>query len=434
MRKETLESIFTYVEENFEDKNNSIVQMKNFRKLIKFLNGKNRVSIDLNEAEELLENSKINNMISILIDVENNKYLKENDIFYTLATTYANKNGFIFDDVLNEPEEDDNDYEEELIPIDNRTNDLDLFRIYLNDLDGSEPLTQAREIELFKIMENGNESQKENAREELAFHNLRLVISIAKRYSRINDNIGDLVQDGNIGLLRAIEKFDYTKGYKFSTYATWWIRQSITRAIADNSRVIRIPVHMVEIINKVNKTIKEYEMMHSGKTPSNYEIADILNISVEKVEFCLSIEEVVSLNQTLHKDDGREESELGDFLEDIDESNGIFEDRTIRKEFNEAVFNSILTDREKEVIKYRYGFVDGQIYTLEEVGKMYGITRERVRQIEAKALRKLKIDRQVRSFNPNEEYIDPLTRYEKQQERENAKSLKFSNYTHTSFK
>ena len=259
----------------------------------------------------------------------------------------------------------------------------DPVRMYLKEI-GKVPLLSAeREIELAKRMEEGDE----DAKKELAEANLRLVVSIAKRYVGRGMLFLDLIQEGNLGLIKAVEKFDYKKGYKFSTYATWWIRQAITRAIADQARTIRIPVHMVETINKLIRVSRQL-LQELGREPSPEEIAKEMSMPVDRVREILKIsQEPVSLETPIGEE---EDSHLGDFIKDdnvpVPADAAAF---TLLKEQLEEVLGT-LTEREQKVLTLRFGLEDGRARTLEEVGKEFNVTRERIRQIEAKALRKLR--------------------------------------------
>ncbi len=259
----------------------------------------------------------------------------------------------------------------------------DPVRMYLKEIGKVDLLTAEQEIELAKRMEQGDQA----AKEKLCEANLRLVVSIAKRYVGRGMQFLDLIQEGNLGLIKAVDKFDYRKGYKFSTYATWWIRQAITRAIADQARTIRISLHMVETINKLIRVSRQL-LQELGREPQPEEIAEAMDISVEKVREIMKIaQEPVSLETPIGEE---EDSHLGDFLPDEDApapaDAAAF---TLLKEQLLSVL-STLTPREEKVIKLRFGLEDGRQRTLEEVGKEFNVTRERIRQIEAKALRKLK--------------------------------------------
>ncbi len=287
---------------------------------------------------------------------------------------------------LDELEEIDEVTEEEIAEADSMADSYstdDPVRMYLKEIGKVNLLTQEEEIELAVRMSQGDEE----AKRRMAEANLRLVVSIAKRYVGRGMLFLDLIQEGNLGLIKAVEKFDYTKGYKFSTYATWWIRQAITRAIADQARTIRIPVHMVETINKVIRVSRQL-LQELGHDPSAEEIAAEMNIPVEKVRDILKIaQEPVSLETPIGEE---EDSHLGDFIPDEDASEpSEAASFSLLKEQLMSVL-ATLTPREEKVLRLRFGIEDGRTRTLEEVGKEFNVTRERIRQIEAKALRKLR--------------------------------------------
>lgn len=272
----------------------------------------------------------------------------------------------------------------------------DPVRMYLKEIGKVNLLTAEEEIELAKRMEEGDE----DAKKRLAEANLRLVVSIAKRYVGRGMLFLDLIQEGNLGLIKAVEKFDYRKGYKFSTYATWWIRQAITRAIADQARTIRIPVHMVETINKLIRVSRQL-LQELGREPTPEEIAKEMEMSVDRVREILKIsQEPVSLETPIGEE---EDSHLGDFIQDdnvpVPADAAAF---TLLKEQLVEVL-STLTDREQKVLRLRFGLDDGRARTLEEVGKEFNVTRERIRQIEAKALRKLRHPSRSRKLK---DYLD----------------------------
>nr|BAA25730.1 SigA [Bacillus sp.] [Bacillus sp. (in: firmicutes)] len=280
-----------------------------------------------------------------------------------------------------EKEEEEFDLNDLSVPPGVKINDP--VRMYLKEIGRVPLLTAEEEIELATRIEQGDEE----AKRRLAEANLRLVVSIAKRYVGRGMLFLDLIQEGNMGLIKAVEKFDYNKGFKFSTYATWWIRQAITRAIADQARTIRIPVHMVETINKLIRVQRQL-LQDVGREPSPEEVAEEMDLTPEKVREILKIaQEPVSLETPIGEED---DSHLGDFIEDQDalapSDAAAYE---LLKEQLEDVLDT-LTDREENVLRLRFGLDDGRTRTLEEVGKVFGVTRERIRQIEAKALRKLR--------------------------------------------
>ena len=279
----------------------------------------------------------------------------------------------------------DNDEEELVDPLELAAeyNLDDPVRMYLKEIGQVKLLTAEEEIELAKRVSEGDKKAKDRLTEA----NLRLVVSIAKKYSGRGLHILDLIQEGNTGLIRAVDKFDYTKGNKFSTYATWWIRQAITRAIADQARTIRIPVHMVETINKVKKV--NSQLLHeNGHEPTNEQIAEKLEMPVEKVREIMRVaQEPVSLETPIGEE---EDSHLGDFIpdEDAPAPSDVASHTMLKEQLAEVL--STLTPREEKVLRLRFGLEDGRSRTLEEVGKEFNVTRERIRQIEAKALRKLR--------------------------------------------
>jgi len=272
----------------------------------------------------------------------------------------------------------------------------DPVRMYLKEIGRVPLLTAEEEVEYAERIEQGDEE----AKRRLAEANLRLVVSIAKRYVGRGMQFLDLIQEGNLGLIKAVEKFDYRKGFKFSTYATWWIRQAITRAIADQARTIRIPVHMVETINKLIRVTRQL-VQELGREPTPEEIAEHMDISVERVREIQKIaQEPVSLETPIGEE---EDSHLGDFIEDHEApAPAEAASFTLLKEQLEEVLES-LTPREEKVLRLRFGLDDGRARTLEEVGQVFGVTRERIRQIEAKALRKLRHPSRSRKLK---DYLD----------------------------
>lgn len=294
------------------------------------------------------------------------------------------------DSILLEPDDADLEEEEEVEDIENIDLSVpdtvgvdDPVRMYLKEIGKVPLLTSDQEVELAKRIADGDEE----AKKQLSEANLRLVVSIAKRYVGRGMQFLDLIQEGNLGLIKAVEKFDYTKGYKFSTYATWWIRQAITRAIADQARTIRIPVHMVETINRLLRTQRQL-VQDLGREPTVEELAEELKLPVSRVREIQKIsQEPVSLETPIGEED---DSHLGDFIQDdhmpvpMDAAAATL----LREQLAEVM--SSLTEREQRVLRLRFGMDDGKARTLEEVGKEFDVTRERIRQIEAKALRKLR--------------------------------------------
>ena len=321
-------------------------------------------------------------------------YLEANNIDVLRISADVDDTDVDIDDMISG--EDEVDMEHIDLSVPEGVSIEDPVRMYLKEI-GKVPLLNAeREIELAKRMEEGDEE----AKKELAEANLRLVVSIAKRYVGRGMLFLDLIQEGNLGLIKAVEKFDYHKGYKFSTYATWWIRQAITRAIADQARTIRIPVHMVETINKLIRVSRQL-LQELGREPLPEEIAKELDMPVERVREILKIsQEPVSLETPIGEE---EDSHLGDFIQDDNvpvpaEAAA----QTLLKEQLDEVLDT-LTEREQKVLRLRFGMNDGRARTLEEVGKEFDVTRERIRQIEEKALRKLRHPSRSRKLR---DYLD----------------------------
>ena len=340
----------------------------------------------LKRVKELIEKGKSKGVLTYKeimdmleeIDLEPEQIEKVYDTLETLGIDVVDE-----EDPAEDIDDNDDEIDQSDISILEGVNIDDPVRMYLKEIGKVPLLTAEEEVDLAKRMESGDEM----AKRKLAEANLRLVVSIAKRYVGRGMLFLDLIQEGNLGLIKAVEKFDYRKGYKFSTYATWWIRQAITRAIADQARTIRIPVHMVETINKLIRVSRQL-LQEYGREPLPEEIAEEMGISEEKVRDILKIaQEPVSLETPIGEE---EDSHLGDFIPDDDApapaEAAAF---TLLKEQLMEVLDT-LTPREEKVLRLRFGLDDGRARTLEEVGKEFNVTRERIRQIEAKALRKLR--------------------------------------------
>ena len=360
---------------NAEEKLNELIELGKKKKNV----------LELNEIADFLSEVNLDDeQLSHVMDV-----LAQHEIdILSMSDTDEDVDEDPMDDL-----DEDSELEDEEVDLDNIEGFIpegvsleDPVRMYLKEI-GKVPLLSAdEEIELAQLMEEGGEAGEE-AKKKLAEANLRLVVSIAKRYVGRGMLFLDLIQEGNLGLIKAVEKFDYHKGYKFSTYATWWIRQAITRAIADQARTIRIPVHMVETINKLIRVSRQL-LQELGREPTPEEIAAAMGMPVERVREILKIsQEPVSLETPIGEE---EDSHLGDFIQDdnvpVPADAAAF---TLLKEQLVEVLGT-LTEREQKVLRLRFGLDDGRARTLEEVGKEFNVTRERIRQIEAKALRKLR--------------------------------------------
>lgn len=346
--------------------NNEELGLKKIKELIE--KGRSKGVLTYNEIMDMLEE----------IDLEPDQIEKIYDTLENLGIDVVDE-----DDPADDADEGDDEDDQSDASILEGVNVDDPVRMYLKEIGKVSLLTAEEEVTLAKRMEAGDES----AKRELAEANLRLVVSIAKRYVGRGMLFLDLIQEGNLGLIKAVEKFDYRKGYKFSTYATWWIRQAITRAIADQARTIRIPVHMVETINKLIRVSRQL-LQEYGREPTPEEIAAEMGISEEKVREILKIaQEPVSLETPIGEE---EDSHLGDFIPDDDAPAPADAAAFIllKEQLTEVL--DTLTPREEKVLRLRFGLDDGRARTLEEVGKEFNVTRERIRQIEAKALRKLR--------------------------------------------
>ncbi|MDO4526700.1 MAG: RNA polymerase sigma factor RpoD [Candidatus Saccharibacteria bacterium] len=303
---------------------------------------------------------------------------------------------------LDEPGADDIENEEELtdeeLAITPENVDAfadDSVRLYLREIGKIPLLTSEEEADLAQRIVKGDKK----AKDKMVESNMRLVVSIAKRYGGRGLDFLDLIQEGNTGLLRAVEKFDPEKGFKFSTYATWWVRQAITRAIADQARTIRIPVHMVETINKVLRTTRKLTS-ELNREPTTEEIANELHMDPEKVDYCMRIkQDIASLDASVGRDGDDEDSVLGDFVEDEERISpeDAAANQILKEQLSEII--STLTDREQKIIRLRFGIGGGRPHTLEEVGAEFDVTRERIRQIEAKALSKLRKNKDTKKLH-----------------------------------
>ena len=347
-----------------------------FRELIAFAN----------RQKGILEAEKVHTLISEL-NLDNNQIDKiyERLEAYNIVVLSNGDEEEPTDEILLELDDDTEDAQSEVEALTSSSYSMsdDPVHLYLKEIGNYPLLSMADEVDLAKKIADGDDF----AKQLLAESNLRLVVSIAKRYVGRGLSFLDLIQEGNLGLIKAVEKFDYTKGYKFSTYATWWIRQAITRSIADQSRTIRIPVHMSEVINKTYRVSRNL-LQDLGREPTEQELADAMNLPIEKVREILKVSaDPISLDTPIGEED---DSHLGDFISD--ESMMGPEEAASYSILKDQISKLLdtLTDREQRVLVLRFGLKDGRSRTLEEVGKEFNVTRERIRQIEAKALRKLR--------------------------------------------
>lgn len=388
--------ILKFIEENFVGDKDS-EQVKNCKLFAQYL-ASNNIKLNTKLAVTLMNSSsKLKSMASTIEKLSEsgmNELLRDENIVmiesaYSLCNSEENEE-------LNNSDNDVDYY----IPDDiSCVSDVSL---YLRELVFTRLLTPEEEIALGKRISEGDME----AKKELVNNNLKLVVSIAKKYVNCAETLPflDLIQEGNIGLMRAAEKFDYTLGYKFSTYATWWIKQSITRSIADYARTVRIPVHMYENVRKMMVTENTFVKLN-GRVPTDSELADILGVTEKDIRERKKIAQpIISLNMPVGDDEHNDENELADFIEDPTQNFDVYNESQYLADFKDAVFNkSSLTDREKYVISLRFGIGVDRTYTLEEIGKMLNLTRERIRQIETKSLKKLARNYDVKKFNPNPE-------------------------------
>lgn len=382
--KTNIDSVIEFIDKNFNIENNSD-KMKDLKLLIDHFSAKD-INLSLEDADTLLKKSSILREVIEYADKEGFDELSTDSI----------ENLFLAKDLSNGIRNFTYQEDDIFMPQIEKSNDIDTFKLYLSSM--PRLLTIEEEKKLVERMSKGDEE----ARKILVEHNLRLSVAIAKRYTKPGVSLNDLVQEGNIGLMIAASKFNGDLDYKFSTYAVWWIKQRMTRYIADNSRTVRIPVYMHDIIYKMNRTKKVLESQLNREVTKE-ELAEALNVSLEKL---YQIEkygtDAVSLETKVNREDGTDSSELGHFVED---ENAQFEGKIIKdlylNELSNTIFNGeVLNDREKLVLQYRYGFIDGEPRTLEECGKIFNLTRERVRQIEKNALKKLSKSGTLKEFRP----------------------------------
>lgn len=386
LEKNDLKPILNFINNEFiisDKKSDAVI---NIKALVKYLS-ENEINLNYEDASELLSSSNaLHNTMNIIVEKQID-IPRTNDSIENLFLSY--------DLTKNDSEYYVNSYSDGHYYMGKKTNDLDTLKLYLESLPPL--LTPEEERKYAYLSATGNEE----AKHRLIESNLRLVISIAKRYCKASKTVTlqDLIQEGNIGLMKAADRFDYTKGYKFSTYATWWIRQGIRRFIADTSRTIRIPAHQYEYVRKMN-AVKSRLFNELQRMPTDIELAQALEITVDKLHYLQNIEiDAVSLSAPINDNDDTDV--LGDFIED--KSTNV-EEEIVKKEYLESFKNAvleseILDQREKEIICLRYGINCDRAHSLEEIGQKMGVTRERIRQIENKSLRKLGRDKNIKKYN-----------------------------------
>lgn len=386
LEKNDLKPILNFINNEFiisDKKSDAVI---NIKALVKYLS-ENEINLNYEDASELLSSSNaLHNTMNIIVEKQID-IPRTNDSIENLFLSY--------DLTKNDSEHYVNSYSDGHYYMGKKTNDLDTLKLYLESLPPL--LTPEEERKYAYLSATGNEE----AKHRLIESNLRLVISIAKRYCKASKTVTlqDLIQEGNIGLMKAADRFDYTKGYKFSTYATWWIRQGIRRFIADTSRTIRIPANQYEYVRKMN-AVKSRLFNELQRMPTDIELAQALEITVDKLHYLQNIEiDAVSLSAPINDNDDTDV--LGDFIED--KSTNV-EEEIVKKEYLESFKNAVLESkmldkREKEIICLRYGINCDRAHSLEEIGQKMGVTRERIRQIENKSLRKLARDKNIKKYN-----------------------------------
>ena len=389
-QKVNIDSILEFIENNFKDTDKS-EKIRDFGKLVSYFK-KEGIELSLEDAETLIKKS------SKLVDVI--ECVQNENVSSTSIDSIENL--FLANDLSKDFKEETYLEDSSITPQLSKSTDIDTLKLYLTSM--PRLLTVEEERSLAERISQGDEK----AKSILVEHNLRLAVSIAKRYVNHGVSFNDLIQEGNIGLMIAADRFDKSENCKFSTYATWWIRQRITRYIADNSRTARIPVYMHELILKVDRARKSLALK-LNRDVTREDIAEELNLTVEEI---LKIEkyssDCVSLEAKVQSSEESDASDLGAFIAD---ENAFFEGKVIKgvylEQLKDIIFNgNAIDEKQKKVLQYRYGFVDGEPKTLEEVGKVFGVTRERIRQIEAKALRALRNSGTLKEFRPEERDID----------------------------
>ena len=431
-----LDLMVSFIDEKFSDNNDMQSQNKNFNELYKYIA---KFYLDMNQ-ELTLKNEdygyvydrspKLRKLVEFALsqDEKERSFYLSKEFFFNFANLYCIRNDIDFSAIIDpelfgsddDKEETEEETEGKLHYYSNAAYD-DTVKYYLNSIGSAKVLSLEDEQKLFIQYEKIKGLQDSKEKEallneivsEIAWHNYKLVVSIAKKYTGRGVEFEDLIQNGNTGLLKAIEKFDVTRGYKFSTYASWWIRQSVTRSLADDGRIIRIPVHVYEKLVRLKRARIALEQQ-LGATPTSEQIAEELNLTLDQERELERIElDTLSLDEPVRNEEGDNDTTRTDFIQEKDEDDH-FLNGYDKEQFLELLDHSNLTDRELQIIKLRFGIGTGEALTLEVIGKMFNITRERVRQIEAKALRKLRNNNNAKKFRqfmpdfePNESYIAP---------------------------